>query len=325
MNNRVDIITRDEKGYTFGSGQLEGWAFDATCKPQDRERTVRNALLSFLRAQVDGNEERAKAILNLPLPGGSKVYEIMGAELARYAGADEEVIPVTTEEVVPVSVEKEIRRASRTKRFLTRPEVMEKIEGFTKLQKHRPRLVEHHQNDHKAFAWIWKEAFLAVEVHEEGRAERLTYLPDWAKRNGNPTPEYVEHDAEPHMPEPEESRLPDVAPSPAVTDLYKDCVSPDQLESDLNQREKGEPLKPSRTYAVVDNHGPLPGEAWLTRTLTETVSVSTARRGRTGNRPACELCLRPIDPGASFTKGSTGARKAHTSCFEKRASARAAC
>lgn len=359
MTKQVDIITRTEQGYTFGSGNLEGWAFDATCKPQDRERTVRNALLSFLRAQVDGNEERAKAILNLPLPGGSKVYEIMGSELARYAGVDEELIPVITEEVpapvvpapvpeVPVNVVREVVR--KPKRFLTRSEVLEKVESYTRLQGHRSRRVDHHQNGHKAHAWIWQQAFLAIEVHEAGRAERLTYLPDWARRNGDPVPEYVEHEAEPYVPELKptgveadlfkDCRKPDSEPSPAVGELFKDCRKTEQrplppaarpfkgitvgeqLQEDLSQREQGEPLKPSRTYQVADNHGPLPGESWLTRTLTETITVSTARKGRTGNRPACELCLGPIEPGSKFTKGSTGSKKAHTKCFEKRAAAK---
>lgn len=392
---KVPAIATDEDGFVMGEGPLNGWAFDATCKPKDRERTIRNAMLAFLRAQVDGNHTLGRAILNSKVGPNHKVYHAISSGLARYAQRALESIVVENEPMSTWSkrtgqeiankvtdrlaekaraeaveeakrcaaraVEEEDARereaiqaaqappppatrepvkvadviATRAPRYLTREEVRSKLEGFSKVQGHRPRLVEHHQNGNRCFAWIWKQAFFAIEVESEGKSLRLSRLPEWAKRPGEVTPEYSEEAAD-------TSYLPRLEPTQTERDMFSGCKEPEapsigeQLHEDLERADRKprseatriaprepvarvKPIQPMRESQTTHT-GPLPGEAWLTRTLTETLKIGVARQGKT--QRCCELCLSVIASGEPFTKGTTGMKRAHTRCFDKRAGAK---
>tara|TARA_R110002110_G_scaffold225632_6_gene439712 strand:+ start:297 stop:1301 length:1005 start_codon:yes stop_codon:yes gene_type:complete len=326
----VNVIDKNPDGtFVFGDGQLTGWAFDSTCPPAGKERTIRNAILSMLRAQVDGDHALAKKILNIPVNGKTVAGAICeGITLYAMSSHSQKVAVKAVEEVHEESARTGRMADGRAVISVEKTNIL--IENNCRRFGFRPRLIEHHQNGRPAKVWIWNEedtgkllVFIGVEVLENGDRMVLDKLPRWSLPGGRP--EYAEQSSY------GDSRLPKVSPSPAVADLYKDCATPppmgQQLEADLKARE----VKATTRGTYDPNNGsysPAPearkrdpfksGGPWIKRTLGEQLTIGTARMGKNGTR-GCELCLDNILGKEKFVKGTTGAKRAHKTCFDTRA------
>ena len=80
--------TNKDGTYLFGEGAIRGWAFDSTLPNNQKERSIRNAMLAMLRHQADGDHKTARKILNLQV-NGKTVAGVICEGIMRYSLASD--------------------------------------------------------------------------------------------------------------------------------------------------------------------------------------------------------------------------------------------
>ena len=311
------MIDQDQRGnLLWGEGSLQGWSIEAG-PYAERERTVRNALLAALKAEDQGEPDKAARVLLLTLPSGKAVWEVIQEGLGHWAtrlrneaireSSDElEALPEKKEE--PKKKEEPAPPPTTPVGYTLEPgRVGKMVEEMVRFVGHRPLLHTHSHGEgaFKVMVWQWMDegnepsskVWLAVEVAVKRRmARKLEELPEWVPGQAK------------------ESLAKARRVSAKVREQERESIGDTFTEA---FRARG--VEPEgRTTPQVKKD--LPGEAWLEEIKAQSIPPheGVARASRNGDR-SCELCMAPVSKGHQFlaTK-ATSRRRAHLSCYKQR-------
>ena len=300
------MIDQDKRGnLIWGEGSLQGWSLEAG--PYiERERTVRNALLAALRAEDQGEPDKAARVLLLTLPSGKAVWEVIQEGLGHWATRlRNEAIRESSDELAALPEKKEPAVGAAGYTLEPRKVALMRDE-MTSFTGHQPIKHVHKRDEFQTIVWQWHDAnnqpslkvFLAVEVHSPTRkARKLEELPEWVPGQTR------------RMMEQSRKLL------KAKLEAQKKESLGKTLQEDLDRlcEQKGIP-------PAIKLRQPLPGEAWLAEIngLANPPHEGVARSSRNGDR-SCELCMAPVTKGEDFiATRSSSRRRAHLACYNTR-------
>jgi hypothetical protein len=321
------MIDQDKRGkLIWGEGSLQGWNL-AAGHYQDRERTVRNALLAALKAEDQGEPAKAAKVLLFELPSGQAVWEAIQEGLGHWAtslrndaireSSDElEALPEEAPSTTTTTPEERGAEAARCIAARTLEErnpvydlepgrVGKMVKEMVSFVGHSPLLHTHTNNGGalKTMVWQWwdgngdpsNKVWLAVEVEVKRRmARKLEELPEW-------------------VPGQTRQALAKVRRVSAKVKEERESMGDTFTEA---FRARG--VEPEGSVAQVKKD--LPGEAWLKEINAQSIPPhhGVARASRNGDR-SCELCMAPVTKGHQYvaTK-ATSRRRSHLSCYKQR-------